>query len=169
MCKDKKYVVVGGNGDAVYRRLMTAIGREDLLTDDLAHNPGRVEKQTDIDEAISAWTKNKTLEQVLAILENANVPCGSIYDAKDIFQDPHYQAREMLEKIAVGQAETKHTLVIAAMSPKLSKTPGCTRWAGPDLGYDTRHVLKEWAAMDDVAVDALHLQKIVYCADLHKK
>ncbi|MFT3856110.1 MAG: CoA transferase [Aquabacterium sp.] len=90
-------VVIGGNGDSIFKRLMIAIGRDDMATDvELASNPGRVKRVAEIDEAIGAWTSTRKVEQVLDVLNAASVPVGRIYSAKDIAEDPHYQAREMI-------------------------------------------------------------------------
>ncbi len=139
-CQDHKYVVIGGNGDSIFVRLMRAIGRVDLADDQrLAQNPGRVAHQTLIDEAIGSWALAHTAAEVIAALEAAEVPVGLIYDVADAQADPQYQAREMFEEVAVGASR----MTIPAMAPKLSATPGRTRWAGPEVGVDTEQVLAD--------------------------
>ena len=138
-CKDGRYVIIAGNGDGIYKRLMNAIGRKDLAEDPaLARNDGRAKQSDMLDAAITEWTMKHGLEDVLETLEKAEVPSGRIYTAADIAADPHFHARGMLqeEKLPDG---TK--VVIPAVVPKLSETPGSTRWLGPKLGEHTDEVL----------------------------
>ena len=131
-CRCGQYVVIAGNGDALFRRLMTAIGRDDLAVDPgLAHNDGRVARNDELDVAIGAWTARHDIADVIATLETAAVPVGRIYTAADICADDHYAAREMIEahRIPGGAA-----IRIPGIVPKLSATPGRTRWLGPRLG-----------------------------------
>jgi crotonobetainyl-CoA:carnitine CoA-transferase CaiB-like acyl-CoA transferase len=137
-CADGQHVVIGANGDAIYRRLMTAAGREDLAHDPrLARNDGRVEHEAEIDRAIEEWTSRHTFAEVLAALERADVPAGPIYSAADIARDPHYAAREMFEDADIGEGET---VKLPAFAPKLSATPGRTEWPGPPLGAHNEEV-----------------------------
>nr|WP_246039039.1 CaiB/BaiF CoA-transferase family protein [Peristeroidobacter soli] len=143
-CSDGQHVVIAGNGDALFRRLMQAIGRDDLATDPgLAHNDGRVQRNDELDAAIGAWTARHDIDEVVRVLERAEVPVGKIYSAADIAADEHYRAREMLEEhvLADGQRVTLPGIV-----PKLSATPGRTRWLGPALGEHTSAVLGSLAA-----------------------
>ncbi|MGQ0699390.1 MAG: CaiB/BaiF CoA transferase family protein [Panacagrimonas sp.] len=138
-CADGKHVVIAGNGDALFRRLMQSIGRPDLADDPaLAQNDGRVLRNSELDEAISAWTQQNTIDDVVRILEEAEVPVGKIYTAQDICDDPHYAARDMLEE-HVTPSGLK--MKIPGIVPKLSATPGRTRWLGPALGAHTEEVL----------------------------
>jgi formyl-CoA transferase len=149
LCGDGKHVVIAGNGDALFRRLMSAIGRRDLGTDPtLAGNAGRVARNAELDEAIGAWTAEHDLETVLAALEAADVPVGKIYTAADICSDPHYAARCMIESHNLPDGTT---LQLPGIVPKLSATPGTTRWLGPTLGEHTqefcgRHEIHEPSA-----------------------
>ena len=137
LCRDGKYVIIGGNGDSIFKRLMETIGRSDLAQDpNLATNDGRVQHEQTIDEAISAWTGQHDAEQVLNAMEQARVPAGPIYSVADMFADPHYQARDLFESVEVD-GETLH---IPAIVPKLSETPGGTDWPGPELGSHNREV-----------------------------
>ncbi|MEM7481235.1 MAG: CaiB/BaiF CoA-transferase family protein [Acidobacteriota bacterium] len=137
-CADGQQVVIGANGESLYRRLMAAAGREDLGNDPrLASNEGRVEHQEEIDRAIAAWTSTLTREQVLHLLEVAKVPAGPIYSVADMATDPHYRARGLFEKVEWGG----RALEIPAMMPKLEDTPGRTEWPGPTIGAHTREVL----------------------------
>lgn len=138
LCRDGKHVVIGGNGDSIYARLMTAIGREDLATDPaLGSNAGRVEQQELIDAAIGGWTSAHKSAAVIATLEAADVPVGPIYSIADAFDDPHYQARGMFEEVDTPNGK----LNIPAILPKLSLTPGRTTWAGGAVGSHTDEVL----------------------------
>jgi formyl-CoA transferase len=131
-CRDGKFVIVGGNGDSIFQRLMRAIGRPDLATDArLSHNPGRVQHEVEIDDAIERFTREHDYEQVLAALEAAEVPAGPIYSIEDIVRDPQFLAREMFEQVALPDGRA---LKIPAIVPKLSETPGETGWIGPRLG-----------------------------------
>jgi formyl-CoA transferase len=137
-CGDGRYVVIGANADSIFKRMMKAIGREDLASDPaLATNEGRVKRTRELDEAIAAWTGRHTLEEVLQVLEAAEVPSGKIYSIADIVADLHYQARGMIEHHRLGDRE----LLLPGLVPKLSKTPGETRWIGPRLGEHTDEVL----------------------------
>ena len=135
------WVLVAGNGDSIFRRLMEAIGRTDLArAPDLAHNPGRVARVEEIDGAITAWTESRTITQVLAAMEEAEVPAGRVYTARDIHEDPHYRARNM---ILEQRTRDGWTLDVPGIVPKLSATPGGVRSAAPRLGEDTDAVLRE--------------------------
>ena len=139
-CSDGSYVLIAGNVDSLYRRLMTAIGREDLRDDPaLARNDGRAAQMARIDAAISAWTSQKTQPEVLAAMEQAEVPAGRIYSAADIAADPHYAARRMIETITANDGEP---LKVPGVVPKLSATPGAIRTKAPKLGEHTEDVLK---------------------------
>ncbi len=138
LCRDGKHVVIGGNGDSIYKRLMTAIGREDLANDAaLQSNNGRVQKQQLIDAAIGGWTSAHSSNDVITSLEAVDVPVGPIYSIKDAFNDPHYQARGLFEEVATPNGKLK----IPAILPKLSATPGQTTWAGGEVGSHTEEVL----------------------------
>ncbi len=139
LCGDGNYVAIAGNGDAIFRRLMTAIGRADLAEDPaLARNDGRAANNARLDAAISAWTGAHRLEQVLAVLEAASVPAGRIYTAADIAHDPHYAARDMIEHHTLPDGQP---VDLPGIVPKLSATPGATQWIGPTLGEHTEAVL----------------------------
>ena len=136
---DGKYVVIGANGDSIFKRLMHAIGRADLADDPaLANNAGRVTRTEELDDVIGCWTKSHDLDHVLAALEEAEVPSGKIYSIADIVADMHYQARGMIEKHSLGADED---LLLPGIVPKLSATPGETKWIGPKLGEHTAEVL----------------------------
>jgi len=138
-CADGRYVVIGANADSIFRRMMRAIGREDLANDPaLADNAGRVKRTAELDQAITEWTSKHGLESVLAVLQKAEVPSGRIYSIADIVADLHYQARGMVERHKLGE----HDLLLPGIVPRLSKTPGGTQWIGPRLGEHTDSVLE---------------------------
>ncbi|CAG9218468.1 Succinyl-CoA--D-citramalate CoA-transferase [Paraburkholderia sabiae] len=139
--EDDGFVVIAGNSDPIFKRLMQVIGRPDLADDPaLARNDGRVAQNAMLDAAITAWTSHHSIDDVLAALESAEVPSGRIYSVADIVADPHYQAREMLLKADLpGGASVKMPGIV----PKLSETPGEVRWQGPALGEHTSSVLAD--------------------------
>ena len=139
-CQDG-WVLVAGNGDSIFKRLMTTIGRDDLGTaPDLADNAGRVARVAEIDAAIGAWTHGKTVQQVMDALAAARVPAGKVYTARDIAEDPHYRARDMILRQATRDGDT---VEVPGIVPKLSATPGTVRASAPHVGDDTDSVLRE--------------------------
>ncbi|MFJ3470853.1 CaiB/BaiF CoA transferase family protein [Pseudomonas sp. NPDC090201] len=139
-CLDGKYALIAGNGDSIYRRLMAKIGRMDLADDpELMHNDGRVRHVARIDAAISTWTAERSLDEVLAGLKDANIPSGKIYDAADIAADPHYQARDML---LCSELDDGTPVILPGIVPKLDATPGSVRSRAPTLGQHTDQVLQ---------------------------
>ncbi|RKP52414.1 CaiB/BaiF CoA transferase family protein [Trinickia fusca] len=156
-CKDGG-LVVGGNSDPIFKRLMTAIGRSDLADDPgLAHNDGRVPRTKEIDEAIGAWLAERTIDEALEVLNAADVPVGRIYSVADMFDDPQYAAREMIQRFK-WQGELD--IALPNVTPKLSETPGGTRWLGPALGEHTDEVLRGLGYRDD-EIASLHERKII--------
>ncbi len=135
------YVLIAGNGDSIFKRLMKEIGRDDLGRDPaLADNAGRVARVTEIDTAIGQWTATRTVEAVLEALDRAGVPAGRIYTVADIAADPHYRARGMLADVQMADGST---LSVPGIVPKLSLTPGSHQRNAPALGQDTDAVLQE--------------------------
>lgn len=132
------YVLIGGNGDSIFKRLMQAIGRDDLAQDpDLAHNDGRARRCTELDAAIEAWTRLRPIDEVIAVLDAADVPVGKIYSAADIARDPQYLARDM-----VLQTTDRNglPLKVPGIVPKLSATPGGLHHPAPRLGEHSDEV-----------------------------
>jgi crotonobetainyl-CoA:carnitine CoA-transferase CaiB-like acyl-CoA transferase len=124
-------VVIGANNSANFRRLMREIGRPDLAEDpELELNPERVRRQAEIDAAIAAWTSARPASAVVEQLVAVAVPASTIYTVAEMFSDPHYRARGLLEAVVAGGRE----LVLPAMLPRLSESAGATDWAGPELG-----------------------------------
>jgi formyl-CoA transferase len=145
--RDGKYVVIGANGDSIFKRMMTAIGRNDLAHDpELANNGGRAVRGDELDAVISKWCGAHDLEEVLAVLDVADVPSGKIYDVVDIVNDLHYRARGMIEEARLRDGTQ---FKIPGIVPKLSNTPGGTRWLGPELGEHTQTVLSALGYDDD--------------------
>jgi formyl-CoA transferase len=141
LCSDGGYALVAGNGDSIYKRLMAAIGRDDLGNDpELANNAGRVARIAEIDAAIGAWTRERSVDEVLAVLDRAGVPAGRIYTVADIAADPHYAARGMLQQIRLDDGDL---LTVPGIVPKLSRTPGGHRRNAPGIGQDTETVMRE--------------------------
>jgi len=146
------FVVIAGNSDPIFKRLMHVIGRADLADDPaLARNDGRAAQSARLDEAITAWTTHHSIDDVLAALEAAEVPSGRIYSVADIVADPHYQARDMLlDAVLPGGVSVKMPGIV----PKLSDTPGEVRWQGPALGEHTDSVLS------DLGFNASHVARL---------
>ena len=139
-CQDG-WVLVAGNGDSIFKRLMQAIGRDDLgAAPDLADNAGRVARVTEIDAAIANWTQPRSVQQVLDALAAARVPAGKVYTARDIAEDPHYRARDMILRQTTRDGDS---LEVPGIVPKLSVTPGTVRGSAPHVGDDTDTVLNE--------------------------
>ena len=137
-CADGQ-VVIGGNGDSIFKRLMSAIGREDLGQDPgLAGNAGRAARADELDAAITAWTVQRPVDEVLRLLQAVRVPVGRIYTARDIAEDPHYRARGMIESITTARGLA---LEVPGVVPKLSDTPGRLRSLAPALGEHNAAVL----------------------------
>ncbi|USX12796.1 CoA transferase [Oxalobacteraceae bacterium OTU3CAMAD1] len=149
-CSDG-FVLIAGNGDSIFKRLMHEIGRADLADDPaLANNAGRVARVAELDAAIGAWTATRLVADVLAVLGRAGVPAGKVYDAKDIAEDPHYRARDMILSQTTREG---YELEVPGIVPKLLGTPGTVRSAAPRLGEDTDGVLRELGLTEqDVAV-----------------
>jgi crotonobetainyl-CoA:carnitine CoA-transferase CaiB-like acyl-CoA transferase len=137
---DGENIVIAGNGDAIFRRLMLAIERDDMANDpQLARNDGRVPRTVEIDEAIQAWCSRQSIDQALDVLKAADVPVSKIYSVRDMLSDPQFLARRMFEQHAFSDGTP---IKLPAITPKLSETPGETRWLGPALGEHTDEVLK---------------------------
>jgi formyl-CoA transferase len=152
------YVLVAGNGDSIFKRLMETIGRPDLANaPDLATNAGRVARVEEIDAAIGAWTATRTVAAVMAAMGEARVPAGKVYTARDIFEDPHYRARDMIVRQRTVDGED---IDVPGVVPKLSATPGALRTPAPRLGQDTDAVLRE-IGLSDAQIAALRARNIV--------
>ena len=157
-CSDNKYVVIGGNGDSIFQRLMTAAGRKDMAEDPrMADNPGRVKHEVEIDKALAEWCSQSDSHTIIEILEEARVPVGPIYNVEDQLNDPHYQARGMFEEVTINGKPLK----IPAIVPKLDSTPGKTDWSGPELGSHTAEVLGDVLGLQDEDLKELKEKGVV--------
>ncbi|MDH5535369.1 MAG: CoA transferase [Betaproteobacteria bacterium] len=137
--RDKKFVVIGANADSIFKRMMRAIGRPDLADDPgLTHNDGRVARTDEIEQVIAGWVAQHDLDPVLAVLEKAEVPSDKIYSIADIAEDPHFKARGMIRQHTLKDGTS---LKLPGIVPRLSATPGDTRWVGPELGEHTAEIL----------------------------
>jgi crotonobetainyl-CoA:carnitine CoA-transferase CaiB-like acyl-CoA transferase len=155
---DGRQVVIGANNTANYRRLMRAAGRADLADDaELASNPGRVARQAEIDAAVAAWTRTLSADEIVRRLEAASVPASTIFTVADMAADPHYAARELFERLPVGE----HEVAFPAVGPRLARTPARSDWAGRELGADTRRVLRERLGLADAEIDELARERVV--------
>ena len=152
LCADGKYALIAGNGDSIFKRLMSLIGRDDVANDPaFAHNDGRSAEADYIDSIISQWTIQHSLDDVLEALHENRVPAGRVYDVEDIYNDPHYKAREMLIQ---GELEDGTEVTLPGILPKLRKTPGSVERRAPTLGQDTEEVLGK------IGIDAKELSEL---------
>ena len=158
-CHDGSYVLIAGNGDAIFQRLMRCIGRADLANDPaLAHNDGRVARVEEIDAAIEAWTSTQTnIDAMLEQLKQAKVPSGRIYSIREIATDPHYRSREAIARV---KAASGIEVEMPAVFPRLSETPGGIQSRAPTLGEHTDEVLAQ-AGIDSAALAELHARGIL--------
>ena len=151
-------VLIAGNGDSIFKRLMDTIGRTDLGTDPaLADNAGRVARVAEIDAAIGQWSATRTVAEVMERLGQAKVPAGRVYTARDIAEDPHYRARDML---LTQTTRDGHVIEVPGIVPKLMGTPGSVRSSAPRLGEDTDAVLAE-LGLGAEAIGQLRRQGVV--------
>lgn len=155
---DGENIVIAGNGDAIFHRLMRAIGREDMANDaQLVRNDGRVPRTAEIDIAIQSWCATQSIDSALQVLTEAEVPVGKIYSVRDMMHDPQFLARHMFEQ----HAFTDGTPVkLPAIIPKMSATPGKTNWLGPQLGQHNDEVLRD-LGFDDTEIAKMRLNKII--------
>ncbi len=149
---NNKHVIIGGNGDSIFKRLMNAIGRPDMANDPkLEENQGRVDNEKEIDAAIEKWTKEHTSDEVLSTMDEVSVPAGPILSVEDMMKDEHYIARGMFQEVEANG----RTLHIPAMMPILTETPGTTEWPGPALSEHTDEVLSELLGKDEGEITQL--------------
>lgn len=157
-CGCGEYVLIAANGDAIFRRLMQAMGRPDLGEDpSLAQNDGRVKRVEEIDAAIAAWTRTQTVASALEVLREAQVPSGRIYTVKDIAEDPHYRARGVIESVTSAKGLT---VEVPGVMPKLSGNPGAIHDRAPTLGEHTDTVLSQ-AGFDADALADLRARGVI--------
>lgn len=156
--KEGANIVIAGNGDAIFKRLMLAIGREDMANDpQLARNDGRVPRTAEIDGAIQAWCDTQGIDDALATLQAADVPVGKIYSVRDMMSDPQFLARRMFEQHHFSDGTP---IKLPAITPKLSQTPGETRWLGPRLGEHNEEILVN-LGYDLAEIERLRTEKVI--------
>lgn len=154
---DGQNIVIAGNGDAIFRRLMMAIGRDDMANDpQLARNDGRVPRTVEIDEGIQEWCSRHDIGTALTTLKAADVPVGKIYSVRDMMSDPQFLARKMFEEYRFADGTP---IKMPAVTPKLSETPGGTTWLGPGLGEHNHEILSALGydahAIEQLAADGI--------------
>ncbi|MBT8048714.1 MAG: CoA transferase [Xanthomonadales bacterium] len=151
-CADGKFIVIGANGDSIFKRLCEKMGRADMAADDrLASNAGRVEHEQEIDDAIAQWLAARDSVTALSLLDEARVPSGPIYSVADMMVDPHFIARGLFEEVNVNGKPLK----IPAMVPKFSETPGRTEWAGPEVGSYNSEIYSGLLGLSAAEIEAL--------------
>ena len=157
-CRNGKYVVIGGNGDSIFQRLMQIAGHPEMATDPrMANNAGRVAHEKIIDQALADWCARHDSEDILALLEQARVPGGPIYNVEDMVADPHFNARGLFEQVEINGKPLK----IPAILPKLERTPGRTDWPGAAVGSHTDHVLRDLLQLEEADIQALRAAGII--------
>ena len=157
-CADAKYIVIGGNGDSIFQRLMVAAGRPDLAEDPrLASNPGRVNNEKEIDDVLSEWCAANESKVLLKRLDEARVPAGPIYNVADMMADEHFQSRGLFEQVEINGKPLK----IPGILPKLERTPGETKWPGGDLGSHNQEILGELLGISEDEITRLRDSGVV--------
>lgn len=157
-CGDGKFVVIGGNGDSIYKRLMVAAGRSDMAEHpEMADNAGRVIHEKAIDKALAQWCQTNTAKDIIETLEAERVPVGPIYNVEDMLNCEHYNARGMFEQVEIDGKLLK----IPAIIPKLKSTPGKTTWPGPSLGSHNDEVFKDILGLEEQQLQSLREQKVI--------
>lgn len=159
--KDGNFVHITGNQDAVFKRLASAMGRPELVSDERFRTlVDRNRNAGQIDQIVSEWTMRHAIAELEKKLLAAEVPASRIYTIADVFSDPHYRAREMLVET---RDEDLGTVVLAAPVPKMSRTPGAIRKSGGRIGQDTRKVLAELAGLSIQELQQLEAARVIYC------
>jgi crotonobetainyl-CoA:carnitine CoA-transferase CaiB-like acyl-CoA transferase len=157
-CRDDRYIVIGGNGDSIFQRLMIAAGQQQMAQDRrLASNQGRVEHEAEIDMVLAAWCASQDSTVLLEKLDKARVPAGPIYNVEDMLNDPHFNARGLFETVEIDGKPLK----IPAILPRMSRTPGCTRWPGGDLGSANQEVLGDLLGLDEAQMSELRAAAVI--------
>lgn len=157
--KDDKFIIIGGNGDSIYRRLMNKIGRPELAEHpEMQDNAGRVGHEAEIDQAIIDWTLTQTYDEAYAAMLEAEVPTGPVYSIADIVKDEQYIARELFEEVEI---EPGDTVKIPAVLPKLTATPGGTDWIGPKLGEHNEEIYRGFLGMSQGEYEDLIANEII--------
>ncbi|CRX65128.1 CaiB/BaiF CoA-transferase family protein [Acinetobacter baumannii] len=156
--KDNAFVVIAGNSDPIFKRLMHVIGREDLANrPEFEHNDGRAQQSDLLDAAIESWSRQHSIDEVLQQLEQAEVPSGRIYSVADMVNDPHFNARDMLLSTELPDGQV---VKMPGIVPKLSETPGQVKWRGPELGEHTESVLRQYGYQAE-EIESLRVSGVV--------
>ncbi len=159
LCADGGYILIAGNGDSIFKRLMKLIGREDLGDDpQLENNDGRVKRVIELDQVIGEWAKTVTTDVALEALDSVAVPAGRIYTVADIAKDPHYKARGNIETIKMQDGTT---VDVPSVFPKLSRTPGSIKTLAPDIGQNTEEILRD-IGLSDSQVASLKARGVAF-------
>ena len=157
-CQDDRFIVIGGNGDSIFQRLMVAVGHPQMADDPrLASNQGRVEHEAEIDTVLGDWCAAHEAAVLLEALDQARVPAGPIYNVEDMLKDPHFNARGLFESVEIDGKPLK----IPALVPRLSRTPGSTRWPGGDLGSANHEILEELLGLDERQLKELRAAAVI--------
>ncbi len=160
-CSDGKYLVIGGNGDSIFMRLMKAVGRADMAENpDYASNSNRVVHQEYIDGVLATWCAQRPMTSAMQTLEDNRVPCGPVYSVADMMEDPHFKQRGLFEQVEING----EPLRIPAILPKLSNTPGATEWPGAAVGSHSDEILSG-LGLDETQIAALKERGIVADSD----
>jgi len=158
-CADGKFLVIGGNGDSIFVRLMQAVGRADMAGDEkYSTNANRVTHEQEIDKVLASWCSNLPLAEAMSILEDSRVPCGPVYSAVEMMADEHFNYRGLFEQVEINGEPLK----LPAMMPKLAGTPGGTEWPGPEIASHTDEIL-EGLGIDSATIT--HLKSLGVVAD----
>lgn len=157
-CRNGKYVVIGGNGDSIFQRLMRVAGYPEMASDPrFADNAGRVKHEQEIDHALATWCLSKDSEDILQMLEQARVPGGPIYNVADMLNDPHFKERGLFEQVEIDGKPLK----IPAVLPRLERTPGTTDWPGSAVGSHTDEVLQSLLQLAPDAIAQLKADGVI--------
>ena len=158
-CKDGIYIIIGGNNDSIFKRMMMTMGRPDMANDPrFEHNNDRAQHADEIDQAIEVWTTQHPSADVVRILEEAGVPVGPIYSVADMLRDPHFRARGLFEEVDIGDGEK---IKLPTLVPKLSETPGGMDWIGPKLGAHNRDVYAGMLGYSDEEIERLSVDGVI--------
>lgn len=157
-CSDGKFIIIGANGDSIFKRLCETMGRHDMAADPrMENNAGRVEHEPEIDAVIAKWCGEHTSSAALGLLEEARVPSGPIYNVADMMSDEHFKARGLFEEVQYKDRSLK----IPALVPKLSATPGRTEWAGPEVGAFNNEIYEGLLGLSEEDLNQLKKQGVI--------
>ncbi|MGR8920000.1 MAG: CaiB/BaiF CoA transferase family protein [Gammaproteobacteria bacterium] len=157
-CADGKLIVIGANTNSMFKRLVETMGKPEMAEDPrLAENAGRFEHQEEVDGAVEAWTSSLPSGEALALLDEAGVAAGPIYDARDMFNDPQFRARGLFQEVSING----EPLNVPAIIPLLSRTPGRTDFPGPTVGEYNDEVYRGLLGMDDAELAELRESGVI--------